>query len=228
MTDIWATFARSWNDSAPGFGRHSYAAARAAGYSNQEISDSIQGRRLGRRAQDMINAGIQAERAQGDLKAQLESYKSQVGQLQQQYNQQLVATQSAQASANEFQSKFDKASADYEAARQEADSYKEEAVGQQLRALRAGTVADSGGVGGGGIGDLTGGKARFSSGDSGSKLSQQAREEAGLTDSVLNRKGPVVERISSGNQRQAGPSSQPNRGLAQGAGTGSYYASRFA
>ena len=61
MSEIWNRFKRSWNDGKAGFGRHSYAAARAAGYSNADISAALGGRRVGRRAKDMIGAGIQAE-----------------------------------------------------------------------------------------------------------------------------------------------------------------------
>tara|TARA_A100001234_G_C12603426_1_gene376086 strand:- start:77 stop:787 length:711 start_codon:yes stop_codon:yes gene_type:complete len=222
-----------------GLGMGSFNRARAAGYSPAQIAAAIPGTklsvgwRLANQADAIVSslkqradAGKQAQDQLSSYKSQLDSYQNQVSQLQGQYNKAMAATVAAQKQASEFESKFQKASADYEAARQEADSYREEAVGQQLRALRSGATSSSRQDGGGGIGDLAGGRTRFS-GDSGSSMSQQAREEAGLTDSVLNRKGPVVERINSGNQRQAGPSSQPNRGLAQGAGTGSYYASRF-
>lgn len=222
-----------------GLGMQSFNRARAAGYSPAQIAAAIPGTNLsvGYRLADQANAIVRSlkqradagKAAQGQIdsyKSQLNSYQNQVKTLQGQYNTAMQATAAAQKQASEFESKFNKATADFEEARAEADRYKEEAVGQQLRAIRSGATQSSRQDAGGGVGDLSAGRTRFSS-DGGDSLAKQAREEGGLTDSVLSRKGPVVEQISSGNRRQAGPPDQPNRGLARGAGSGSYYASRF-
>ena len=232
MADIWEMYARPWNDQKKGFGRHSYAAAIAAGFSNEQIQQSIAGRRLGQRARDMINAGVATERTTGstiqDYKSQLDSYKNQMDVLQSSYNQQLQATQTAQKSADEFQEKFQKMSGDYEVAKAEADTYREQAVGQQLRAIRSGATATGGNETISQVGGLTGGRQAFSgSKDKTSDITEMARAESGLTDSVLSNKGPVVQRIATSDQRQKGKPGQPNSSLSQGAGSGSYYASRF-
>lgn len=247
MSEIWNRFKRSWNDGKAGFGRHSYAAARAAGYSNADIQAALGGRRVGRRAKDMIGAGIQAEQRSSAAAAQarrdadnyksqldsyrnqLSSYQNQVSSLTSQYQSQLQATEAAQKSADEFQSKFQKASTDYELAKKEADTYREQAVGQQLRAIRSGATATGGNERVGGVGGLTGGRQAFSGSDldKESDITKAAKAEGGLTDSVLSNKGPVVERINTADQRQTASRRAPNSGLARGAGTSSYYASRF-
>lgn len=245
MSEIWNRFKRSWDDGKEGFGRHSYAAARAAGFSNAEISAQVGGYRVGRRARDMIGAGIQAEQrssaaasqARNEAAAyksqldsyrnQLSSYQNQVSSLTSQYQSQLQATEAAQKSADEFQTKFQKASTDYELAKQEADTYREQAVGQQLRAIRSGATAAGGNERTGAVGGLTGGRQAFSGSDTDSDITKAAKAEGGLTDSVLSNKGPVVERINTADQRQTASRRAPNSGLARGAGTSSYYASRF-
>ena len=248
MADIYNRFKRTWNDGKAGFGRHSYAAARAAGFSNAQISAAISGGRVGRRARDMVGAGLAAEqRSQASVDAarsqasqyqsqlasyqsQLDSYRNQVNSLSSQYQSQLQATKAANEKASEFEEKFTKASADYETAKGEADMYREQAVGNQLRALRSGATSGGNQKTVSQVGSLTGGESRFSSdgiGDDRSDLTDRIKEEGGLTDSVLARKGPVVERMTSATGRQTSPTSRPNRGLSQGAGTGSYYASRF-
>ena len=218
-----------------GLGMGSYDRARAAGYTPAQIAAAIPGTGLtiGYRLADQANAIVSSLKSRADLgkqaqdqlesyKSQLDSYKDQVSGLQNQYNSALAASNEAQKLASEFESKFEKASADFEEARREADAYKEEAVGQQLRALRSGSSSNSRQYGSSGMNALQSGGTRFA-GSSGAGIAKQAREESGLTDSVLTRKGPVVERLN-----RTEPASQPNRGLAQGAGTGSYYASRFA
>ena len=246
MSEIWNRFKRSWNDGKEGFGRHSYAAARAAGFSNAEIQAQTGGYRVGRRAKDMIGAGIQAEqrssaaasRARNEAaayksqldsyKSQLNNYQSQVSSLTSQYQSQLQATEAAQKSADDFEAKFQKASNDFELAKQEADQYREQAVGQQLRAIRSGATATGGNERVGGVGGLTGGRQAFSgSDDKESDMTKAAKAEGGLTDSVLSNKGPVVERINTADQRQTASRRAPNSQLARGAGTSSYYASRF-
>ena len=246
MSEIWNRFKRSWNDGQEGFGRHSYAAARAAGFSNAEIQAQTGGYRVGRRARDMIGAGVAAEQSSStaisnarrdadnyksqldSYKSQLDSYSNQVSSLTSQYQSQLQATEAAQKAADDYQSKYQKASNDFELAKAEADQYREQAVGQQLRAIRSGATAAGGNERVGGVGGLTGGRQAFSgSDDKESDITRAAKAEGGLTDSVLSNKGPVVERMNTADQRQTASRRAPNSGLARGAGTSSYYSSRF-
>ena len=216
-----------------GFGLQSYKRARAAGLNPIHIARAMgsSGMSLGWRARDAIirDSASQAfqikqqrntaRSAAADYSAQLNQYKSQLDNYRNQVSD----------LTSKYQSQFTAKSREYDEARAEADRYKEEAVGAQLRGLRSGATTSSRQDSGGGIGDLSGGRTRFSAdiGDDSSRLADRVKDEGGLTDSVLNRKGPVVERMSSSARRQSAPSSQPNRGLSRGAGTGSYYASRF-
>lgn len=254
---IYERFKRTWNDGQSGFGSESYADARAAGYSNADIQAQTSGQRVGRRANDMIGAGISAERASNtaaqraqaaadSYKSQLSNYQSQIGNYQSriqgyesqignyqsqiggfqarvndlsnQYSQQLKATETAQSLANEFEDKFEKSSADYELAKGEADRYRNEAVGQQLRSIRAGSPTSNRQPVVGAGSDLQSGSTRFAGDQTEGNLTSMIKAEGGLTDSVLARKGPVVQRIGGRPQ---------SSGLASGSGSGSYYASRF-
>ena len=251
---IFQRFKRTWNDGKDGFGSESYAAARAAGYSNADIQSGTAGFRVGKRATDMIGAGLSAEQSSSSAareaqanadryksqldgyqsriqgyESQIGDYRSQVNNLSNQYNEQLKATETAQGLASEFEDKLDKRTAEYETAKGEADRYRNEAVGNQLRSLRAGSTASSKQSVAGAGSDLASGSTRFA-GDPASqedRLSRLVKSEGGLTDSVLVRKGPVVERMSSGGVGSSSRVRPQNSGLARGAGTGSYYASRF-
>lgn len=232
-----------------GFGLKSYQRARAAGLNPKQIAAAIgsSGMSLGWRARDAIisdtasqaeglkqqrnqaQADVSALRAEyqgqiDDYKSRIDDFRGQVDSLTNQYQGALKQSQEYQQSAAEFEDKFNKRTTEFEAARQEADRYREEAVGMQLRAIRSGATAEGSQTSGGGIGDLTGGRPQYSSGDD-DALTKASKAEGGLTDSVLNRKGPVVERMVTSQQRSQ--SQQGSSGLSRGVGTGSYYASRF-
>ena len=240
-----------------GFGRQSYLRARAAGLNPKQIAAAIgpSGLNLGWRARDAIIAdtaaqaeGLKQQRNQArsdnnnyqneisnyqkqisDFQTQIGNFQSQVGELQNKYDSQLKATQAAEDRASDFESRFTQKSAEYDTARAEADRYKDEAVGQQLRAIRSGATTSSRQDAGGGIGDLSGGRTRMSSqteSDS-QDLADRIKSEGGFTESILNRKGPVVDRMATSQRRQAAPESRPNAGLSSGSGTAGYYATRF-
>lgn len=234
-----------------GTGMGSWDRAINDGYTPQQIAAAVDGSGLTvgwrlRDAADAVNAGVRAEqqaqqrvadqerslRSQyegqiDDYRRRVEDYKNQVTSLSSQYEGALKQSQEYQQSAAEFEDKFNKRTTEFEAARQEADRYREEAVGQQLRAIRSGATSSGNQKGIGIDTDLQGGAPRFSDDreSSGSSLADLAKAEGGLTDSVLNRKGPVVERIQ---QRQTGTTGRTNNPLASGSGTNSYYTSRFA
>lgn len=249
---IFQRFQRTWDDGQPGFGSESYSAARAAGYSNADIQSGVAGYRVGKRATDMIGAGLSAETSAGsaarraqadadnyrsqldgyksrvlDFESQIGNYQTQVSNLSNQYNKQLQATSAAEERADDFEDRFEKKSAEYTVARDEADRYRNEAVGNQLRSLRAGSSGSGQRSNLGGGASLAAGGPRFSGNPGGAEgeLLRLARER-GLADTLLKRKGPVVERMSTGAQSSA-PRGPATSGLSRGAGTGSYYASRF-
>ena len=71
-----------------GFGRQSYADARSAGYSNQEILAGVSGKpNVGDRAMELIQAGVKTE-----LELQ-KQYAAQIAQLESTFNQQRAAQQ---------------------------------------------------------------------------------------------------------------------------------------
>ena len=233
-----------------GSGMGSWDRAINDGYTPQQIAAAVDGSGLTvgwrlRDAADAVNAGIRAEEQAkrqviqteanlrnkyegqlNDFRRRVDDYKNQVQSLTGQYEGALKQSQEFQQKAADFEDQFNKRTVEFEAARQEADRYREEAVGQQLRAIRSGATS-SGNQRGIGIGtDLQGGAPRFSDDREGSSstLADLAKAEGGLTDSVLSRKGPVVERIQG---RQGGTRGRTNNPLSSGSGTNSYYASRF-
>ena len=119
-----------------------------------------------------------------------------------QYQNALKTAEANAQARDQFESQFKQASADYEAARAEADQYREEAVGQQLRAVRSGSTVGGANQSQNLTGGLTSGRTGYSS-DEGdiSKLAESMRAQGGLTDSVLSREGPVVQQLSRGGQK---------------------------
>ena len=156
---------------------------------------------------------------------QIANYTNQVNSLTGQYQNALKTAEANAQARDQFESQFNKASADFEAARAEADQYREEAVGQQLRAVRSGSTVGGANQSQNLAGGLASGRTGYSS-DEGdiSKLAESMRAQGGLTDSVLSREGPVVQQLARG-PAQAGKSA--SKGSGSSAGTGSYYASRF-
>ena len=158
------------------------------------------------------------------LNNRINDYTIQVNDLTNKYDDALVTIDEVETARDKFESDLIKRTGEYEAARAEADRYREEAVGQQLRAVRSGSTVGGANQSQQMQGSLAGGRTGYSS-DSGSdvgKIAELLRAQGGLTDSVLNRKGPVVEQL--GGTPQA--SSDAKR-RSPDAGTGSYYASRF-
>jgi chromosome segregation ATPase len=160
---------------------------------------------------------------------QLNDYQNQVSGLQNQYNDALGQVQTWQSKAGEFEAsardwedQFSTKSQEYEAARDEAERYRNEAVGQQLRALKAGTTS-----GGSNSttqqGGLAGGRTQYQPDrEDGVEIDKGIKAESGL----LSNKGAVVQRINTDQRRQRAPETRPNQGLASGSTSG-YYASRF-
>ena len=258
MSNIWNQFKRSWNDGEYGFGRHSYNDAINAGYTPAEIAQGVVGKRIGVRAQDMLNASQPAysggyssgqsdasaqyrDQIQGlndqisnfntriaDYDTQISGYKTKVTDLTGQYNTAIEERDQNAADRDEFQRQFREASDRYEQEKLTADRYREEAISNQLRAVRSGATAGAGGQQQVQRGSLSSGRTGYSSDDKDiSDLAESMKAQGGLTDSVLSREGPVVQQLSGGGGGGGRTSGGNQRTPRNSAGTGSYYASRF-
>lgn len=160
-----------------------------------------------------------------DFDSRISGYESQVQTLTGQYNQALSTAQKNAADRDKYLGQFNEATEKWEAAKAEADRYREEAVGQQLRAVRSGSTAGGANQTSQMRGSLASGRTGYSSDESDiSDLAESMKGQGGLTDSVLNREGAVVEQLQS-----AGSNRSPGGGQRRTnpAGSGSYYASRF-
>lgn len=165
----------------------------------------------------------------GGLEGQIGNYRTQVSGLQNQYNTALGERDQWQKKSGEFENlasdwedKFGIKSEEYDRAKGEADMYRNQAVGAQLRALRSGATSGGGNTSSSGDASLQGGRGsaqRYD--DNAVAIEKNIQAESG----ALSRKGPVVQRIQTSNRRQSAPNAAA--GLARGAGSGSYYASRF-
>ena len=220
-----------------GSGMASYRAALDAGYSPQDIAAAAphSGLSVGWRLRDTIgtiNASSQAARqaqAQSSgyesqlnsYKQQLSDYNSRFSDLTNKYEGAMAKQAELSSSVAEWEGKWNQSQADYEQARSEADAYREEAVDNQLSRIRAGTTVAGQQQGpSSGVLSGAGSKLRESEKDDGVNVQTNVQAE----DSVLSKKGPVVEVL-----RKAGstPSRAPGA-LTSGTGSrGNYYSSRF-
>ena len=161
----------------------------------------------------------------GGFNTEIADYKTKVKNLTGQYEEALSTAEKNALARDDFEKKFSEATELYELEKQEADRYREEAVGQQLRAVRAGRTAGGGRQTDQMRGSLASGRTGFSSEDRDiSDLAESMRSQGGLTDSVLSREGPVVQQLS---RSAAQGSGGGQRQMRSSAGSGSYYASRF-
>lgn len=156
---------------------------------------------------------------------QLSGYKIKVDDLTGKYNTALATEKATATERDDFAKKFRDATAQYEQEKLTADVYRNEAVNYQLQGVRSGATAGGANQTSTMRGSLTTGKTGYSSDDGGiSDLAASMKGQGGLTDSVLNNKGAVVQQLNSGAK---GPSGGGQRRMQSGAGSGSYYASRF-
>ena len=221
-----------------GSGMASYRAALDAGYSPQQIAAAApsSGLSVGWRLRDTIgtiNASSQAARqaqAQSSgyesqlnsYKQQLNDYNSRFSDLTSKYDSSMAKQAELSSSVSEWEGKWNQSQADYEKARSEADAYREEAVDNQLSSIRAGTTV---------AGQQQGPSGGVLSG-AGSKLRESEKDDAGVNvqrniqaeDSVLSKKGPVVEVMR---KAGSGPTRAPGALTSGSGGSGNYYSSRF-
>ena len=156
------------------------------------------------------------------FQSRINDYTNQVSSLSNQYQSALAQGEEYQRQASDWQDQFQNKSAEYEVARDEAERYRNEAVGQQLRAMKSGATtggANSTTQSGG----LAGGRSQYQRGpDDGIDVEKNITAESG----ALSDKGAVVQKMNTAQRRQTAPRARPNQGLASGS-TGGYYASRF-
>lgn len=198
---------------------------------SQEAKDNVI--RAQQAQQQAAQATAAANAAQSQLaqyQRDLERYSNDLSNLQTQYNTALGQVSTWQSKAGEYQtqaadweSQFNKRTEEWETAQAEAQMYRDQAVGAQLRALRSG--ATSGGANQTQqTGTLTGGKnvGRMMD-DKRLEVEKDIKAESG----ILSNKGPVVQKINTATRRQTGPQGAPSQGLARGNAQSNYYASRF-
>ena len=223
-----------------GSGLQSYRAALDAGYSPQQIAAAAPGSGLsvGWRLADTIatiNAGSQASAAAAqaqsqaaNYESQLSSYKSQLddysrrfSDVNNQYQTALSGKAEAEGIATEWEGKWNTSQSDYEEAKKLAESYKEEAVSRQLSGLQSGRTTQ--GTQATPFSGLAGGASAISKAASDKESALAIENKISAEDSVLSRKGPVVEMMNAGRGSGTG-SEQATRSLAGGT---RHYASRF-
>tara|TARA_B100000085_G_scaffold144188_1_gene131160 strand:+ start:1901 stop:2767 length:867 start_codon:yes stop_codon:yes gene_type:complete len=166
----------------------------------------------------------------GTLEGQVGDYRSRVSTLTDQYSGALTNNQALTAERDKARQEFADQSAAYEAAMQERDRYREMDVNEQLSGLRGGATAGGANQTSYATGGLASGRSGYSSStqDRDKGLADYVMQQGGVTDSVLSREGPVVQLIGRRERRQARRRArQQARSMTSGAGTGSYYASRF-
>ena len=229
-----------------GLGLIPYQNAINAGYTPAQIAAALPGSGLsvGYKAEAQLTADLSRMESQAraadsyasqlnSYQSQLDNYSNQINSLTSQYNNALQQATQWQTTAGEYgkqrdewmtkagdwENQFTTKSAEYEAARAEADRYREEAVGRQLAGLRGGSTQAGSGFAGQ-SGETTTGRTAYQDGGDSTGL----RIDKGITatDPLMARKGPVVQRIRTATQSSGGPAAA----LASG-GSGSYYASRF-
>ena len=224
-------------------GWNHYMGQLQGGRSADSIRNEIYGSQEARDRNSQIAAQSQAAaRAASDAQAQaqayanqisgyqqqLQGYQNQISGLQNQYQTAMGQVQSWQTKAGEYQTQaadwedqFNKRTVEWEEARDEAQMYRDQAVGAQLRALRSGATAGGGNQTQGGGTLASGRQSTQRYDDKAIQIEKNIQAESG----ALSNKGPVVQRL--GPNRSTPTAAQRDAGRPQGAGTGSYYASRF-
>jgi len=222
-----------------GAGLASFQRAVAAGHSPADTAQAVRssGLTIGEKLQQHL-AGIntsggggtgmggwgaqQKQMQQQMFDTQLQGYQTQLNDWSSRYNDMQNQYQTALTDRNEYEGKFKQASEDYESAKALAETYKGEAVDQQLDSLRRGATYQGGQVN------------PYASIPSGSVSNRQwqnkdmlnVNKSVNAEDSVLAAKGPVVRPMGSGNRTpRSGSDNNPLAG--GGSPTTSYYLNRF-
>lgn len=160
-----------------------------------------------------------------DYESQLNRYKSDLETAKTQYQDVLGKYNTSSTKIDTLGQELEKVKADSELYRSKLDSYTKDAVSQQLDVLRRGSGANQGpSMGGVNLASGGGTVTRATRPDSGVNVVAQVD----ATDSVLDRRGPVVETMRSSGSSSASPVQARQNSLASGRGSAAgYYASRF-
>jgi len=210
-----------------GSGMASYRAALGAGYTPQQIAAAVPGSglsvgwRLANTISTINTVASQAASQSAAYENQLGSYKSQLDDYQNRFSDVLSERAKAEGLATEWEGKWNKSQADYEKAKNLAEAYKDESVSRQLSGLQSGRTAQ--GAQATPISGLAGGASAISKAASDKESALAIENKISAEDSVLSRKGPVVEMMNAGRGSGTG-SEQATRSLAGGT---RHYASRF-
>lgn len=155
----------------------------------------------------------QLNRYKGDLETSMNQYKDVLGK----YNE-------SNSKISSLSQELEKVKADAELNRSNLDAYKKDTINQQLDVLRRGSGTGSGAVSG--QADLTsGGTAVTRSPRRSGSVNVVANVDA--TDSVLDRKGPVVDVMGGGSAGPRADARQRAMAATSGGSAAGYYASRF-
>jgi len=185
--------------------------------------------KIGGLQDDLGKATTKITTLQGDV-SKYKGYETDFKRLEGLYDSVVSGNTTLTTERNDALKKLETQAAVLEEAQAERDKYREQSVNQQLSGIRGG--ATSGGANQSSYassGSLASGRVGYSSAREQSRdkeLADYFMQEGGATDSVLDR-GPVVELIDRQTGRGVSSSGGRSRSMTTGAGTGSYYASRF-
>lgn len=161
-----------------------------------------------------------------DYESQLGRYKSDLEASKLQYADVLGKYNTSTEKIGALGQELEKVKADSELNRSNLEAYKKDTISQQLDVLRRG-AGTSQGPSTGARADLTSGGAAVTRAPKQSGVNVVAKIDA--TDSVLDRRGPVVDVMSSGSSASSSRVDARQRALAASGGgsAAGYYASRF-
>tara|TARA_B100000085_G_scaffold205297_3_gene188880 strand:- start:2739 stop:3665 length:927 start_codon:yes stop_codon:yes gene_type:complete len=185
--------------------------------------------KIGGLKDDLTKATTEISTLKGDVN-KYKGYETNFNRLSGLYDDVVSGNTTLTTERDDALKKLETQAAVLEEAQAERDRYREQSVNQQLAGIRGG--ATSGGANQSSYassGSLASGRVGYSSAREQSRdkeLADYFMQEGGATDSVLDR-GPVVELIDRQTGRGASSSGGRSRSMTTGAGTGSYYASRF-
>lgn len=220
------------NSETLGLGQAGLDRARAAGLNDSDILQLLPGSGIQSVGYRAANALGLDQGTSGLTGSQIyeRAFQVSLNNLQRQSQQQLEAVKGR---TQQLESELGSAQAAREEARLRADAFEQQrnqerelSADAQLRNLRAGSTVS--GAPGAGLGSLTSGRAVTSSRSASARgdVLESYLRRLDPTDSVLDRKGPVVETMASGSGGGSAVRAEASRRALAGGGA-SYYASRF-
>lgn len=177
-------------------------------------------------------APVQPQQPQVDYSSVFQGYQNTINQLTASYNAAITSSsqlqqQNAQAQ-QESADKYKELQQQNESLTQANQRFLDASANAKLSALRSGTTtggSNSSAYGSDSAG-LSGGTTQYQGPGQGSGKESSISSGTPVENSVLSRKGPVVQQLNTALSRQTSAPVRPNSGLASGRGA-SYYATRF-